>query len=76
MESQIELKFEDIAYRVIFKPDRKKAYSYVSLLTNDFKVKGFEAVRSDWSPLARTAQRKVLDILLRHPKNSQIRYSL
>ncbi|MHA1213400.1 MAG: DNA polymerase domain-containing protein, partial [Candidatus Heimdallarchaeota archaeon] len=71
LPNPLELKFEDIAYRVIFKPDRKKAYSYVSLLTNDFKVKGFEAVRSDWSPLARTAQRKVLDILLRHQNNTR-----
>lgn len=71
LPNPLELKFEDIAYRVIFKPDRKKAYSYISLLTEDFKVKGFEAVRSDWSPLARTAQRKVLDILLSHPKNSR-----
>ncbi len=71
LPNPLELKFEDIVYRVIFKPDRKKAYSYVSLLTDDFKVKGFEAVRSDWSPLARIAQRKVLDILLRHPKNSR-----
>ncbi|NHJ84447.1 MAG: hypothetical protein FK734_03245 [Asgard group archaeon] len=67
----LELKLEDIAYRVIFKPERKKAYSYVSLLSDEFKVKGFEAVRSDWSPLARIAQRKVLDILLRYPKNSK-----
>ena len=71
LPNPLELKFEDIAYRVIFKPDRKKAYSYISLLTEDFKVKGFEAVRSDWSPLARTAQRKVLEILLSHPKNSR-----
>ena len=67
----LELKFENLAYRVIFKPDRKKAYSYVSLLDDELKIKGFEAVRSDWSPLARTAQRKVLEILLKYPKTSR-----
>ncbi|HUT80101.1 MAG TPA: DNA-directed DNA polymerase [Candidatus Bathyarchaeia archaeon] len=70
LPNPLELKIEDIAYRIIFKPDRKKAYSYVSLLNDDFKVKGLEAVRSDWSPLSRSAQRKVLEILLRHPKNT------
>jgi DNA polymerase I len=63
----VELSLEDIAYRVIFKPARKKAYSYVSLFTDECKIKGFEAVRGDWSPLARVAQQKVLEILLRYP---------
>ncbi|MHA1366626.1 MAG: DNA polymerase domain-containing protein, partial [Candidatus Heimdallarchaeota archaeon] len=67
----LELKFENLAYKVIFKPDRKKAYSYVSLIDDELKIKGFEAVRSDWSPLARTAQRKVLEILLKYPKTSR-----
>ena len=67
----LELKFENLAYRVIFKPDRKKAYSYVSLIDDELKIKGFEAVRSDWSPLTRTAQRKVLEILLKYPKTSR-----
>jgi DNA polymerase I len=67
LPNPLELKFEDVAYRVIFKPDRKKSYSFVSLLSDEFRIKGFEAVRSNWSPLARTAQRKVLEILLKHP---------
>jgi DNA polymerase I len=67
----LELKFENLAYRVIFKPNRKKAYSYVNLIDDELKIKGFEAVRSDWSPLARTAQRKVLEILLKYPKTSR-----
>ncbi|MBN1327852.1 MAG: hypothetical protein JXA54_00130 [Candidatus Heimdallarchaeota archaeon] len=75
LPNPLELKFEDIAYRIIFKPNRKKAYSYVSLLNDDFKVKGFEAVRSDWSPISRSAQRKVLEILLRHSKNTSERES-
>ena len=68
LPSPVQLKFEDVAYRIIFKPERKKAYSYSSLLSNEFVIKGFEAVRSDWSPLARQAQRKVLEILLNYPK--------
>jgi DNA polymerase I len=67
LPNPLELKFEDFAYRAIFKPDRKKSYSYVSLLSDEFVIKGFEAVRSNWSPLARIAQRKVLEILLRQP---------
>ncbi|MEA2070265.1 MAG: DNA polymerase domain-containing protein [Asgard group archaeon] len=63
----VELQLEDIAYRIIFKPDRKKAYSYVSLLSKKLHIKGLEAVRSDWSPLARNAQRKILDIILNYP---------
>ncbi|NHJ47432.1 MAG: hypothetical protein FK733_06575 [Asgard group archaeon] len=70
LPNPLELKFEDVAYRVIFKPDRKKSYSFVSLLSDEFRIKGFEAVRSNWSPLARTAQRKVLEILLKHPGNN------
>jgi len=72
----VELKFEDVAYRIIFKPERKKAYAYFSLLSREFKIKGFESVRSDWSPLARMAQRKVLEILLDHPKSGMAHLSL
>ncbi|NHJ06068.1 MAG: hypothetical protein EAX90_14675 [Candidatus Heimdallarchaeota archaeon] len=60
----IELSLKDIAYRCVFKPNRKKAYAYLSLLTNEIEIKGFEAVRSDWSPISQAAQRKVLEIFL------------
>ncbi len=46
------------------KVGRKKAYSYLSLLTNSVIIRGFEAVRSDWSPIARKAQKKLLETLL------------
>lgn len=61
----LELKREDIALRIILKKGRKKAYAYLSLLTNKVVIRGFEAVRSDWSPLARKTQRLLLETLLR-----------
>ncbi|MFX1250749.1 MAG: DNA polymerase domain-containing protein [Promethearchaeota archaeon] len=61
----MELILEDIAYRIVFKPGRKKAYAYVSGLTNELVIKGFEAVRSDWSESAQEAQKAVLNCLLR-----------
>lgn len=60
----LELQLEDIALRIILKRGRKKAYSYLSLLTNTVIIRGFEAVRSDWSPLARKTQRSLLERLL------------
>jgi DNA polymerase elongation subunit (family B) len=63
----MDLTLEDIAYKLIFKPARKKAYSYYSLLTNELRIVGFEAIRSDWSKIAREAQRKVLEFILKEP---------
>ena len=60
----LELQLEDVASRIILKKGRKKAYAFVSLLSNNIIIRGFEAVRSDWSPLARKAQRKLLETLL------------
>ncbi|MFX1421159.1 MAG: DNA polymerase domain-containing protein [Promethearchaeota archaeon] len=60
----LELQLEDVASRIILKKGRKKAYAYDSLLTNNIVIRGFEAVRSDWSPLARKAQRELLEALL------------
>ncbi|MHA2233142.1 MAG: DNA polymerase domain-containing protein, partial [Candidatus Hodarchaeales archaeon] len=61
----MRLELEDIAYRVIFQPGRRKAYAYVSALSQDLIIRGFEAVRSDWSLMAQETQKKVLDTLLR-----------
>ena len=60
----IELTLKDVAYRCVFKPNRKKAYAYLSLLTGETEIKGFEAVRSYWSPISQAAQKKVLSIFL------------
>ncbi|NHJ86493.1 MAG: hypothetical protein FK734_13595 [Asgard group archaeon] len=67
----MELSLEDIAFKLIFKPGRAKAYSYFSLLTNELNITGFEAVRSDWSQLSRDAQRKVLTLILTEPSISK-----
>ncbi|NHJ04703.1 MAG: hypothetical protein EAX90_07765 [Candidatus Heimdallarchaeota archaeon] len=63
----MELTLEDIAYKLIFKPGRSKAYSYYSLLNDRLQITGFEAVRSDWSYLSREAQTKVLEFILKEP---------
>ncbi|HUT80508.1 MAG TPA: DNA-directed DNA polymerase [Candidatus Bathyarchaeia archaeon] len=63
----MELTLEDIAYKLIFKPKRAKAYSYYSILTGNLNITGFEAVRSDWSTLSRDAQKKILELILTEP---------
>ncbi len=68
----LELKLEDIALRIILKKGRKKAYAYLSLLTQEVIIRGFEAVRSDWSPLAKKTQRKLLEILLMDFSESRV----
>jgi DNA polymerase elongation subunit (family B) len=60
----LELKLEDIALRIILKKGRKKSYSYLSIYSGQVIIKGFEAVRSDWSPLAKKTQRSLLETLL------------
>ncbi|MFX1520933.1 MAG: DNA polymerase domain-containing protein [Promethearchaeota archaeon] len=61
----MQLELDDIAYRIIFQPERKKAYGYVSALSGELKVKGFEAIRGDWTEFAKRVQLNVIDILLR-----------
>jgi DNA polymerase I len=63
----MELTLEDIAYKLIFKPGRAKAYSYYSILSGKLNITGFEAVRSDWSKLSRESQKKVLELILKEP---------
>ncbi|NHJ31979.1 MAG: hypothetical protein FK732_03865 [Asgard group archaeon] len=63
----MELTLEDIAYKLIFKPGRAKAYSYYSILSGKLNITGFEAVRSDWSMLSRESQKKVLELILTEP---------
>ena len=60
----MELEVEDIAYKMAFKPGRRKSYSYVSAVTKTLYIKGFEAVRSDWSNFAKETQKAVLLALL------------
>ncbi|MHA1236130.1 MAG: DNA polymerase domain-containing protein [Candidatus Hodarchaeales archaeon] len=68
----LELKLEDIALRIILKKGRKKSYSYLSIYSGKVIIKGFEAVRSDWSPLAKKTQRLLLETLLMDFSESRI----
>jgi len=61
----MQLELDDIAFRIIFQPERKKAYGYVSALNGELNVKGFEAIRGDWTEFAKKVQLNVIDILLR-----------
>ncbi len=69
----MKLELEDLAYRVIFKPGRRKAYAFISALSKvkTLKIKGFEAIRSDWSLVAKETQKLVLNALLREPLENQ-----
>lgn len=68
LPSPMELELEDIAYRVAFKPGRRKSYSFVSSLDGKIHIKGFEAVRSNWSEFAQEVQRNVLTAVLTTPR--------
>ncbi|MHA1169554.1 MAG: DNA polymerase domain-containing protein, partial [Candidatus Hodarchaeales archaeon] len=60
----MHLEQEDLAFRIAFAPRRKKAYAYLSAYSRKLIIKGFEAVRKDWSPIARRFQRELLELLL------------
>ncbi|MFW9995754.1 MAG: DNA polymerase domain-containing protein [Candidatus Odinarchaeota archaeon] len=60
----MHLEQEDIALRIAFAPKRKKAYAYLSAISGKVIIKGFEAVRRDWSPNAREFQKQLLELLL------------
>ncbi len=66
----MELEYEDIYRRGIFvgakekSAGAKKKYALLSQY-GDLKIKGFESVRVNWSPIARQVQREVIDIILK-----------
>ena len=64
LPESMSLQLEDIAYRVAFKPEKRKAYAYSSTSHRELIIRGFEAVRSDWCPLAKSVQKSVLHYLL------------
>ncbi|MHA2249481.1 MAG: DNA polymerase domain-containing protein [Candidatus Kariarchaeaceae archaeon] len=65
LPEEMRLELQDIAYRIIFHKGAKKRYAYVSALTKDIAILGFEAIRHDWSPFAKDVQRRAFDLLLR-----------
>jgi DNA polymerase elongation subunit (family B) len=66
----LRLELDDIAYRVIFQPGRRKAYAYVSALSQELTIRGFEAIRSDWSPMAQKTHRSCHRARAQNPCNA------
>ncbi|MDD5177695.1 MAG: DNA-directed DNA polymerase [Candidatus Nanoarchaeia archaeon] len=76
----MELDLEGVSKRGIFVSKKteetgaKKKYALIDE-NNKISVKGFETVRRDWSYLAKEAQRKILEIILREGSSDKaIRY--
>ncbi|MHA2103442.1 MAG: DNA polymerase domain-containing protein, partial [Candidatus Hodarchaeales archaeon] len=70
LKKPLELELEQIVYRMAFKKGRRKAYSFANIDGN-LTIKGFEAVRGDWSILAREVQTKLLHTLLTKIKGGE-----
>jgi len=64
LPKEMELEFVDLATRIIFAPETKKRYSYISTVTGELTIVGFEAIRSDTSPFARDVQIEALQCVL------------
>ncbi len=69
LPQKMQLEFEDLARRIVFKEGRKKSYAYKSAMDGRVIVKGFEAVRRDWSEPAKSAQKEVLNMILSQGKD-------
>ncbi|OLS31778.1 MAG: DNA polymerase [Candidatus Heimdallarchaeota archaeon AB_125] len=64
LPKEMELEFVDLALRIVFAPETKKRYSYISVVTGDLTIVGFEAIRSDTSPFAKEVQTAALQCVL------------
>ncbi len=64
LPENIDIDLVDIALRIIFAPKTKKRYAYLSAITGELVIVGFEAIRSDTSPLAAKVQRLALQRIL------------
>ncbi len=64
LPKEMELEFVDLATRIIFAPETKKRYSYLSTVTGELTIVGFEAIRSDTSPFAKKVQMEALQLVL------------
>ena len=71
LPSSMELEFEDFYTRGVFvgkkgstEAGAKKKYALLSE-SGRIKIRGFEFVRRDWSPIARDTQKRVLDSILK-----------
>jgi DNA polymerase, archaea type len=61
---ELSLELQDIAYRIIFHQGAKKRYAYVSAITKNISILGFESIRHDWSPFAKKIQKITFELLL------------
>ena len=73
LPKEMELEFVDLAIRIVFAPETKKRYSYVSAVTRDLIIVGFEAIRSDTSPFAAEVQKEALKLVLEKGSISEAR---
>ena len=64
LPKEMELEFVDLATRIVFAPETKKRYSYISAVTGELTITGFEAIRSDTSPFAKEVQIEALQCVL------------
>ncbi|MCE7740838.1 MAG: hypothetical protein GOP50_00140 [Candidatus Heimdallarchaeota archaeon] len=64
LPKEMELEFVDLATRIVFAPETKKRYSYISAVTGELTITGFEAIRSDTSPFAKEVQTEALQCVL------------
>ncbi len=64
LPKEMELEFVDLATRIVFAPETKKRYSYISAVTGELTIIGFEAIRSDTSPFAKEVQIEALKCVL------------
>ncbi|UJG40865.1 MAG: DNA-directed DNA polymerase [Candidatus Heimdallarchaeum aukensis] len=65
LPEDMSLEFVDLALRIVFAKETKKRYSYVSVVTGNLEIIGFEAIRSDFSSFAKQVQTLALEKLLR-----------
>ena len=64
LPKEMSLDFVDLALRIVFAPETKKRYSYISAITGELTIVGFEAIRRDTSPFARDVQTAALQTVL------------
>ncbi len=65
LPEQMRLELQDVAFRILFHKGAKKRYTYASVLTKQIVIVGFEAIRSDWSPFSREAQKRAIELVLK-----------
>ena len=65
LPEQMRLELQDVAFRILFHKGAKKRYTYASVLTKQIVIVGFEAIRSDWSPFSREAQKRAIELILK-----------